>query len=315
MPLILISFFIWLICIIIYLAIFPSGLNLSVAFSMLVSLLLLVVHITPMAMPLEISMTMAMNTLYRKTVLPFITIGLLCTVMVFLYSPTIFSLHILSLAAGIGMAISLFMSEDLRKMVNTNDSERGGNPIVEKRRDVAQIISGILFILIFPLLIPLYTYDGMVGVALISMITLTIVSLTGKNVISRLILSLERKNVPVGIGSLWYISGILILMGMNLSTSVILLGIFAMAIGDSLATIVGVSIKTMKLPYSRKKSIGGLASMLIPTAIFGYILLGIYGSLIGIIASIVESFSGNPVDDNFSIPMGTSLMALLLGLA
>ncbi len=312
MQFLLLSFTLWLISILFYLYAMRRNLNISIIISLIISVMFLISGFNPLSMPVELCFSLAMNTLYRRISIPFLSIIAICSALQFYGTHSAISLQVFVLAAGTGMAVSMIFNEELKKMESVNDSTRGKNPSVEKRRDVVQIASGVIFILIFPRISIMFSYSGMVILGVISIFILYISAYHVKNGFSKIVSSLERPNVPVGIGSIWYISGLMILMGLTSSINIILIGVFAMAIGDSLATIVGMSIRTFKLPYSRKKSFGGMMAMMIPTLVFAYFIAGIDYFPLAIGASLVESASGYPLDDNFSIPVGIIVISYIL---
>lgn len=314
MQLLLLSFTLWLISILFYMYAMRRNLNISTVISLIFSLLFLFSGLNPLSMPVELCFSLAMNTLYRRSSIPFLVVIAICSIIQFYSTYSAISMQVFLLAAGTGMAVSMIFNDELKKMASVNDSTRGKNPVVEKRRDIVQIASGVLFILIFPEISNSLSYSGMVLLGVISIFILDILSFNVQNGLSKMVSSLERPDVPVGIGSIWYISGLMILMGLTTSTDIIIIGVFAMAIGDSLATIVGMSIRTIRLPYSRKKSLGGLMAMMIPTLAFAYLISGMTYFPLAIGASLVESASGYPLDDNFSIPVGIIVISYILSI-
>jgi len=97
--------------------------------------------------------------------------------------------------------------------------------------------------------------------------------------------------------------------------------------GDGLADIVGKRIKTAKLPWSPRKSVGGMVAVFVGGAVLTFLVLGVYslvGSLPGggeipWLAAIVIIFAGTLVEslpmndiDNLTVPAVAVLLGHLL---
>ncbi len=80
-----------------------------------------------------------------------------------------------------------------------------------------------------------------------------------------------------------------------------------MAFGDAITGIV------RNLLYKRRtKSWEGNVAMALFCIPFGYIFFGPVGAIAGLVASIIEHFEFNPIDDNITVPL-TTFIILVLG--
>ncbi len=82
-----------------------------------------------------------------------------------------------------------------------------------------------------------------------------------------------------------------------------------MAFGDGVTGIV----RNMLYNKRTKSWIGNIAMAAVVIPI-GYIALGWIGALAGLLASIVEHFESNPIDDNITVPL-VSFLTILIGTA
>ena len=74
-------------------------------------------------------------------------------------------------------------------------------------------------------------------------------------------------------------------------------------IGDSMATLFGIRIRSPRIPYNRRKSVAGFMAIFAFSGIFGYFMIGYAGLGIGVISAVVESVAYYPFDDNFILPV------------
>ena len=82
-----------------------------------------------------------------------------------------------------------------------------------------------------------------------------------------------------------------------------------MAFGDGVTGIV----RNMLYNRRTKSWLGNIAMAAVVIPI-GYIALGWIGALAGLLASIVEHFESNPIDDNITVPL-VSFLTILMGTA
>lgn len=288
--------------------------NISTISSLFISIPFFFFFPYSLSMSVEFLSTLALNLLYTSR--SFLYIGavatiLLITVIIHLNTNTSAGL---ALSLGVGISVSLLLSNNMRKNEFLNNEARGNSTNIEVKRDLLQIMSGIALIGSFFIISENYIKVILVFLVIFAIFLLNFSGIYRNSFISGFVMSFERKNVQPGIGSLWYIAGVLLLMGLTGGMGALLVGVFAMAIGDSVATIVGMNLRTFKLPYNPKKSIGGFASMLIVTSLFALYFFGDFYIIYAVVASLAESFSGYPVDDNFSIPVSVVLTRFILSI-
>jgi dolichol kinase len=83
-----------------------------------------------------------------------------------------------------------------------------------------------------------------------------------------------------------------------------------LAIGDTLAAIIGISFGKRKLLHTNKSLEGSLACF-VSTFIFALFFLHPFIALVGAISATVAEFSKIPVDDNLKIPLMAGLIMTL----
>lgn len=184
----------------------------------------------------------------------------------------------------------------------------------EINRDVIQIVLGIVLVIV----ILLFQHFIAVGV----IFALIILGYTTNNLLANLRLSpiykramdLERKDVTYGLGAIYLGASAALVMGFTHSTNFLLFGIVAIFFADSLATIVGVSLRRpAELPYNRYKTIAGTIVFFLVTAIIGYLLIGLYAILFALILAFVESLELS-LDDNIRSGIIIVILSALLGM-
>jgi len=195
----------------------------------------------------------------------------------------------------------------IKQYKNSMESKR-----VEVERDIVHIAAGMLLITIFylqpePLAITFQILLIFGGVFAISMTE----KFRNKG-LSRMVYGLERNGAALGHGALWLALGSLFAVSF-LNTPDVLAVFGAIFIGDPLATIVGMHVKSPRLPYNRKKSVAGTLSYFIATAAIGYLFIGPYALIIGAVAAIVES-SSTRIDDNFSVAVVATILLYALSI-
>ncbi len=186
--------------------------------------------------------------------------------------------------------------------------EMAANKGIELRRDVVQILGGVILMVLF------VGYGLHVGsIALLSIILfgvflVNVAKLFPRTPFSRMIYALERSNTSLGLGALWLALGSLVAVA-ALDEPHIIIVFSAIFIGDSAATIFGMKYKTAKLPWNRRKSIGGSFVYFVATAAISCIVMGPYAIPLAIAASLVESAPWR-FDDNFTVSIALTVIFL-----
>ena len=74
----------------------------------------------------------------------------------------------------------------------------------------------------------------------------------------------------------------------------------AIFIADSFSTLVGINLKTPRLPYNKKKSIGGTFAYFISVLLISYFFIGPISFAVALLAAFAESQPLH-LDDNFDV--------------
>jgi len=188
------------------------------------------------------------------------------------------------------------------------------NKSKEINRDLIQIFLGIVLVAVIYFL----PHPGAIDI----IFALIILSYACNNLLANLKLSplyrkavdLERKNVTYGLGATYLAASTALIMGFTHSTNMLLFGIVALFFADSIATIVGVSLRrAAELPYNRFKTIIGSFAFFVVAAIAGFYLLGYYGILFALILAFVESLNLS-IDDNIRTGIVVVILGAVIGL-
>lgn len=181
-----------------------------------------------------------------------------------------------------------------RSMANKASKKR-----TEVNRDVVQIILGIVLVAI------LYVFQYSEAASII--FGLIIIGYTANNLLANLRLGyiyrramdLERKDVTYGLGATTLAASTALVMGFTHSAHLMLFGVAVLFFADSLATIIGISMRRAEpLPYNRYKTYVGTLVFFVVSAIAGYLTIGLlYGLLFAVILAFVESLNIS-LDDN-----------------
>jgi dolichol kinase len=204
---------------------------------------------------------------------------------------------------SISIIISFFFNERLRQINRNNENAKGGSKKIEIFRDIVQIGGGIVMLFIF------FQFGKDTAQILITFIALDLYALGNylginrKSILARTIWFFERGGTELGIGAIWFATGVLLAFALVHGFAILAEIFFVLIIGDSLATIAGSSIKSPKLPYNRRKSVAGFTAIFLSSALFGFIIMGYAGIAIALIGAFAESISQYPFDDNLVIPL------------
>jgi dolichol kinase len=227
----------------------------------------------------------------------------------------IFQYDSLILAVSVAAIIAVAFSRRFKLGVLENELSKGKHPDIEKNRDIFQLISGIL------VLILLFSFSREISFFIIltacfALLTLgNIAMLTGSKKLTGFFYSMERPNVTLGIGPIMIAGGSLFAMSLITSQHLLTVIVFTIIIGDALASLIGIRYPIKALPYNRRKSIGGMLAMLLPSLLFAGLATAFYPwyiFLFPIVGSIVESLTLPPLDDNLTVPFSLVVLAAFL---
>ena len=188
--------------------------------------------------------------------------------------------------------------------------QKNGRKRLEIRRDVVQIILGIIVIAVFLAAGRVYGILAVVGLALFGYL-FNSAFMPSDNAMGRLARSFERKRAVSGEGALFMAAGSMLILGLVPSVNYAVFGLSAIFFADSAATIIGVLAGRTKLPHNSSKSFAGTLSYFIVLAVIGIPLIGLYAIPVGIVLAVVESL---PVafDDNASTSIAFVIISRLL---
>lgn len=217
-------------------------------------------------------------------------------------------------AISISILLSMFLDKNMKKYDLMNNEKKGKDIKRETYRDYFQISTGLITILIFFL-------DGINGRVLILLAVLliylagNILYLNNKNRLADIVYRMEREDTKLGLGSMYLAAGFLLVLAFTRSLQLIYISAFMIMIGDSLATIIGMKIRSRKLFYNRKKSIAGFLAMLIPSFIFGiFFFIYFYSAIYALGGTFAESISNKVADDNITIPVSIVVLHLIISM-
>ena len=217
-------------------------------------------------------------------------------------------------AISISILLSMFLDKNMKKYDLMNNEKKGKDIKRETYRDYFQISTGVITILIFFL-------DGIKGRVLILLAVLliylagNILYLNNKNRLADIVYRMEREDTKLGLGSMYLAAGFLLVLAFTRSLQLIYISAFMIMIGDSLATIIGMKIRSRKLFYNRKKSIAGFLAMLIPSFIFGiFFFIYFYSAIYALGGTFAESISNKVADDNITIPVSIVVLHLIISM-
>lgn len=125
---------------------------------------------------------------------------------------------------------------------------------------------------------------------------------------------LERSGVIYGSGALYIAAGTAMIVGFVNDPAFVMFGIITLFFADSMATIVGVNLDRVKLPYNKNKSVFGSLAFFLVTALLGYPLIGLVAVGLGALLAFVESVDIK-LDDNVSLAMFVIVAYVLLRFA
>ncbi len=217
-----------------------------------------------------------------------------------------------ALAISLGTSISILMSGKMIRSIGNNEKEKGNSVSTEIIRDVFQIGTGVVTMIIMEIF-ALRTAEAVVITGMLLLyLAGNIATENRDSVISRILHSMERDHVDLGIGSIMLAIGALFLFGLITDRNVVLIGIFLLLIADPVATITGRKFGKAHLPYNRKKTVTGFGSALLVSVVFASVALGPYYAIYAVIGTFIESATRSPLDDNLTVPLSVVVLNLVL---
>ena len=193
-----------------------------------------------------------------------------------------------------------------------NNAMKGVDPRKESIRDVFQVSIGIGILIGSALVGLFYSRIAMLLGAVLLVAVGNVASTYPRAYLSRILWSMERESVILGLGAVWVAISAVLSAGLSHTIQAFLLCAVVIFVSDSMATIIGVRYGKTKLYRGSRKSLQGLVAHVLISVIAGYLLLGIAGGIIGVISSLVEGFSQGKLDDNLTTGVFVSVAVWLL---
>jgi dolichol kinase len=221
----------------------------------------------------------------------------------------------LILAISVATIIAVAFSRRFKSGVLENELRKGRHPEIERNRDLFQLVCGIL------VLILLYSFSREISFFIILLAGFALLTLGNIAMMSRsdrltgFFYSMERPNVILGLGPIMIAGGTLFAMSLIVDEHILVVIVFTVIIGDALASLVGIRYPIKALPYTRRKSLGGMMAMLLSSLLFTGFATGFlpwYIFLFPVVGSVVESFTPSPLDDNLTVPFSLVVLAAFL---
>jgi dolichol kinase len=214
--------------------------------------------------------------------------------------------------------IGVFGLSTMYGLVYRDNFQRHGSKTVNKdkskevHRDIIQIALGIVVLAIIAFLKSSTAIAVVFALIILGYVVNDLSSESRlKGVYKVLESGLERSGVVYGSGALYIAAGTAMVVGFVNSPVFVMFGIVVLFFADSVATIVGVNLDWVKLPYNRNKSVFGSLAFFLITALLGYPLIGIAAVYLGALLAFVESVDLK-LDDNVSLAMVVVVAYVLL---
>ena len=254
----------------------------------------------------------AAKYLYSRRLFYYGSALILISIFLFIFNISGPTWMIFDFCIGYGMIVAFLGDKGSLVNVRSNDHSKGAVREIELRRDYVQIVGGLVIFAILYFGSFFYIRLFITWAVLFFIMIGNFYSIHGNTRIGSLISYFERPSVPIGMGAIWFGTGVLFSLGFVSSGKLFALIVFASTVGDPLATLIGSSVKSPKLFYNHKKSWAGMISMLLPTCLLGYFLAGYSGLFIGVAGTLAESLSFHIIDDNFSIPATMGILSRII---
>jgi len=180
-------------------------------------------------------------------------------------------------------------------------------------RDIIQITMGVIIIAIlelfkFSMAVPMVFTLIILGYAVNDLSGEKSLVSVFKKIESRL----ERSSVVYGSGALYIAAGTALVIGFG-NPMFVVFGIIVLFFCDSAATIVGINLDFVKLPYNKNKSLFGSLAFLIVAASLGYLVIGTNALILAVPLALIESVNMH-LDDNVSLAIAVVIASAFMRL-
>ncbi len=184
---------------------------------------------------------------------------------------------------------------------------------LEIRRDLFQILLGLIVLSII-LAAPSVSGPVVLALLIVALFYSDFASTGNHDPVTGFLRSIERSGTTFGTGALYLAGGTAIIIGFISQQGFMLTALLALFVGDAAATIVGLTYGRTMLPYNKSKSVEGLLAYVSVVAACGYIFIGAYALLLGIVLALIEGLRIR-VDDNLTTSAAAVLIYAALFLA
>ncbi len=222
------------------------------------------------------------------------SIVLVAAIMLFLIENKQVPAYLLR-AFGIGIIPTLVYFGTVAQKAAAN---RIKHRTVEIERDITQIIIGIITISIVAF-VGLYI-QYLFWLSLLIFVIIISTARYPSNRITKTLMKIEKPYARYGNGGLLLVGGSLLIVGFIHRSDYLFFFLSLILFADPLATLVGLTVKGPRLPYSRSKRLSGTLAFFLFGSITGYLLIGVYAIPLSFVVAIAESSSG-ALDDNVLI--------------
>lgn len=217
-----------------------------------------------------------------------------------------------SLAYPIGAAFmlqSLFlgMLSGSNIRMEENKSIHRGN---ELPRNAVQLIAGAFLIGVFYLLNPNVADAILFWFVIIGSLLGNYALSKKSGALAKTLYHFERHDTLLGSGARWLAIGAL-LAASFLTRNMVIVVFSAIFLADSFSTIVGISLRTPRIPYNKRKSAGGTLAYFLTVFLISYLFIGPIALLFAIVAALLESQPFH-IDDNFDVALGMLVVFVIL---
>jgi dolichol kinase len=183
---------------------------------------------------------------------------------------------------------------------------------VERRRDEAQVLLGLVIVCAFDLIPSLYIVELLIGAILLASLVGNFSLNNKSNYVSRMLHSFERSDAVLGQGAMWLATGTLFAISF-LQGNLLVAVLVPLFVGDAVATLAGTAYPS-PLPYNKKKSVSGAFAYFAASALISFPFVGYIGVATALVGAVVESLPMH-IDDNFDTAAVLTLLIKVLDFA
>ncbi len=179
----------------------------------------------------------------------------------------------------------------------------------ELQRNAVQLIAGLFFIAVFILLRQDLADSVLFLFVILGSVLGNYSLLNSSGSLAKALRGLERHETVLGSGARWLALGSLAAAAF-LPAEMVIIVFSAIFIADSFSTLVGLNLKTSRLPYNKNKSTGGTLAYFATVFLVSYLFIGLPALPLAVFAALFESQPFH-IDDNFDVSLAMVILILL----